>query len=309
MMNALLPIAPPLQTAQDPWLAHQGVQLTMLRLDQVHPVVSGNKWYKLKYNLTEAQREQHNTLLTVGGAYSNHLYATAVAGQAYGFRTIGLVRGEPHTPLNPTLQFAQDNGMQLHYVDRTAFSEITKADVPELPVFGRFYWLPEGGTNDLAVKGCAEIIPANADFDYVACCVGTGGTLAGILTSLPREKLALGFSALKGGEFLNETVNALTQAYHQQQHDNYRIITQYHFGGYARANRTLVDFINEFYGQTGIPLEPVYTGKMLYGLYDMIRQGYFPHGSRVLVVHSGGLQGVAGFNERYQKKNWQILIG
>ena len=303
MMNALLPIAPPLQAVQDPWLNDQAVHLTMLRLDQVHPTVSGNKWYKLKYNLIEARQEHHDTLLTVGGAYSNHLYATAAAGQAYGFRTVGLVRGEPHTPLNPTLQFAQDCGMDLHYVDRTAFNKITKANAPEL---GRFYWLPEGGTNALAVQGCAEIIPVNIDFDYVACCVGTGGTLAGILTSLPREKLALGFSALKGGEFLYETVNALIQTYHQQQYDNYQIITPYHFGGYAKANRTLVDFINQFYQQTRIPLDPVYTGKMLYGLYDMIRQNYFPRGSRVLVVHSGGLQGIAGFNERYQKKNWEI---
>jgi 1-aminocyclopropane-1-carboxylate deaminase/D-cysteine desulfhydrase-like pyridoxal-dependent ACC family enzyme len=300
---------PPVQRVDDPWLVKQGVQLSVLRLDLVHPTIGGNKWYKLKYNLLHARTEGHSTLLTVGGAYSNHLYATAAAGRAYAFKTIGIVRGEAHKPLNPTLRFAQAQGMGLHYVNREAFRQRGELEFQEqlLARFGRHYYLPEGGTNALAVRGCTEIVPAEPPFDYVACCVGTGGTLAGVLTSTAGRATVLGFPALKGGAFLRETVDQLTQQHNGQQYGHYRLVQDYHFGGYARVTPELVDFINEFYQTTGIPLEPVYTGKMMYGLYNMISEGYFPAGSEVLVIHSGGLQGIAGFNERYATKNLRIF--
>lgn len=297
-------VSPSLHSVPDPWLTSQRIHLSILRLDQIHPTVSGNKWYKLKYNLRQARKDQYDTLLTVGGAYSNHLYATAAAGQACGFRIIGVVRGEPHAPLNPTLQFASEQGMQLHYVSRDAFRQRHQAAFLETlsRQFGRHYYLPEGGTNVLAVRGCAEIVPPEPTFDYVTCCVGTGGTLAGIAASTAGRTQVLGFSALKGSEFLQEEVDRLTQGYCGRAYDHYRLIHDYHFGGYARATPALVDFINTFYRTTGVPLEPIYTGKMLYGLYDMVRQGYFPPESRLLAVHSGGLQGIAGFNQRYWSK-------
>ena len=300
--------APPVQRVDDPWLAAQGVQLSVLRLDLVHPTINGNKWYKLKYNLRRAREERHTALLTVGGAYSNHLYATAAAGRTYGFKTIGIVRGEAHEPLNPTLRFAQAQGMQLHYLSRAAFRQRDETDFKEelLDQFGRHYYLPEGGTNALAVRGCAEIVPAELPFDYVACGVGTGGTLAGMLTSTAGRATVLGIPALKGGYFLQAEVDQLTQQHNGQRYAHYRLVHDYHFGGYARVKPELIDFINRFSRTTGIPLEPVYTGKMLYGLYDMIESGYFPLGSRVLAIHSGGLQGIAGFNERYRSKNLRI---
>lgn len=307
-----LPVAlPAVQPVADPWLAEYGVRLSMLRLDQVHPTISGNKWYKLKYNLQRAREEEHDTLLTVGGAYSNHLYATAAAGQAYGFRTIGIVRGEAHVPLNPTLQFCYDQGMELHYVRRDVFRQRGEAGFqPELAQqFGRHYFLPEGGTNALAVQGCAEVIPDAPDVDYVACCVGTGGTLAGVLLRTAGQASVLGFPALKGGDFLQDEVNRLTQQYIGRRYDHYQLVHDYHFGGYARVPPELIDFINTFYQTTGISLEPIYTGKMLYGLYDMIKKGHFSAGSRMLVIHSGGLQGIAGFNQRYPSKKMRILGG
>ncbi len=308
-MNEGLMRAPPVQRMDDPWLVALGVQLGVLRLDLVHPTVNGNKWYKLKYNLQRAREARHTTLLTVGGAYSNHLYATAAAGQAYGFKTIGIVRGEAYEPLNPTLQFAQTQGMQLHYVSRETFRQRSEVGFQEqlLAQFGRHYYLPEGGTNALAVRGCTEIVPAELPFDCVACCVGTGGTLAGVLVGTAGRATVLGFSTLKGGAFLQEAVDQLTQQYNGQQYEHYRLIDDYHFGGYARVKPELINFINRFFRTTGIPLEPVYTGKMLCGLYDMIQKGQFPSGSRILAIHSGGLQGVAGFNERYQSKNLCIL--
>ncbi len=300
---------PPVQRVDDPWLVKQGVQLSMLRLDLVHPTISGNKWYKLKHNLQQARAEGHSTLLTVGGAYSNHLYATAAAGRAFGFKTIGIVRGEAHEPLNPTLRFAQAQGMQLHYVSRTAYRQRGEAGFKEelLMRFGYHYYLPEGGTNALAVRGCTEIAPAELPFDCVACCVGTGGTLAGVLVSTAGRATVLGFPALKGGAFLRETVDQLTRQYNGQRYAHYRLVGDYHFGGYARVTPAFVEFINKFHQTSGIPLEPVYTGKMMYGLYDMISKGAISAGSQVLAIHSGGLQGIAGFNERYQSKNLCIL--
>ena len=301
--------SPPIQAISDPWLTTRQIQLSVLRLDQVHPTISGNKWYKLKYNLIQAQREQHDTLLTMGGAYSNHLYATAAAGRAHGFRTVGVVRGEAHTPLNPTLQFCHDQGMELHYVGRAEFRQRSEAALQRQlkERFGRHYLLPEGGTNALAVQGCTEIIPTTSPCDYVAGCVGTGGTLAGIVVSTLHRARVLGFSALKGGSFLSDEIDRLTQQYNGKTYDHYQLVHDYHFGGYARVKPALIDFINAFFRTTGIPLEPIYTGKMLYGLYDQIEQGFFSEGSRILAIHSGGLQGIAGFNKRYHKKNLRIL--
>ena len=186
----------PLEEVNDTFLKERKISLFMKREDLNHPQMSGNKWYKLKFNIQEARNQGKDTLLTFGGAYSNHIYAVAAAGKIFNFKTIGIIRGEEHNPLNPTLSFAKGNGMKLYYLDRESYR---KKNSPEIcdkltKKFGDFYLLPEGGTNRLAVKGCSEIIgKINLDYDYICCPCGTGGTLAGLITGLNGDKFALGF--------------------------------------------------------------------------------------------------------------------
>jgi 1-aminocyclopropane-1-carboxylate deaminase len=290
----------PTQLLDDPLLAAFGVNLYLKRDDLLHSEVSGNKWRKLKYNLQEATNQQQERLLTFGGAYSNHIYATAAAGRMFGFETIGVIRGEENLPLNPTLQFARDCGMQLHYVDRTTYANKYQWEFLESlsDQFGSYYLLPEGGSNSFAVKGCAEIIPEiDFNFDYICCACGTGGTLAGLAASLSIGKKAIGFSSLKGGEFLEREVKQVLKAYRHafdleaQRLINYQIITDYHFGGYAKTSAELIQFIQRFERHHGILLDQVYTGKMMAGIYDMIQQGRFEPGSTIVALHTGGLQG------------------
>ncbi|PVY39318.1 1-aminocyclopropane-1-carboxylate deaminase/D-cysteine desulfhydrase [Pontibacter virosus] len=291
----------PLQQLHSKVWEAQGIALWVKREDLLHPTISGNKWRKLKYNLQEAKRLQHDTLLTFGGAYSNHIAAVAAAGQEFDFKTIGIIRGEKHLPLNPTLSFAASAGMELYYISREAYRQ--KSDPVYLTQlagqFGDPYIIPEGGTNALAVKGCTEIVSdIPIDYDYICCASGTGGTLAGIIAGLGGEKQVLGFPALKGGEFLREEIEQLVDRYNGQHYHNWQLITDYHFGGYAKVKLELLDFIRSFQQEHSLPLEPVYTGKMFYGLVDLIQKGYFPRGSRIVAVHTGGLQGNAGFEER-----------
>jgi 1-aminocyclopropane-1-carboxylate deaminase len=259
--------------------------------------MSGNKWFKLKYNLQEARRQRKKTLLTFGGAYSNHIYAVAAAGKIFNFNTVGIIRGEEHLPLNPTLSFANENGMELFYLDRTSYR---KKSSPEIinklqEKFGDFYLLPEGGTNELAVKGCSEIInKINIDFDYVCCPCGTGGTLAGLISGLNGNNFALGFAVLKGASFLKDNVQSLLQNSDGNSFKNWDINLDYHLGGYARVKLELMDFVNRFTSLTNIPIEPIYTGKMLFGIYDQVSKGYFKDGSCIIAIHTGGLQGLRG---------------
>lgn len=271
--------------------AKVAIRLYLKRDDRLHPLVSGNKWRKLKYNLLAAQEQGHHTLLTFGGAYSNHLYATAAAGLVFGFSTIGVVRGEElaNAPLNSTLTFCQSQGMQLHFVNRDAYR---RKDDPVFITdlvsrFGPCYVIPEGGTNELALRGTAEIGPEiSAQMghapDYVCCSVGTGGTVMGLARTAPPETTVLGFLSLKATNFqLPKPTNC-------------QIETAYHFGGYAKTTPELLDFIRSFEHKTGVLIEQVYTGKMLYGIYDLARQGHFPDGATVVAVHTGGLQGRSG---------------
>lgn len=287
-----------------PLLQKAGISLHIQREDLLHPSISGNKWYKLKYNLQQARAEGHATLLTFGGAFSNHIYATAAAGREYGFKTIGVIRGERTEPLNYTLRFAEKYGMLLHYVSRDQYRHKDHpAFIEQLQKqFGRFYLLPEGGTNMLAVKGCTEMARFTADFDYVCTAVGTGGSLAGMAAGMKGEGKLLGFSSLKNGRYLTEEVTRLIREFSGKPLHNFQIVDQYHFGGYAKFKHELIQFINQFARSHNILLDPVYTGKMLFGILDLARQGYFPRESRILAVHSGGLQGVYGFNERYGEK-------
>ncbi len=294
----LTPQPTPIQEVHDVAFDQAGVRLLIKRLDLVHPVISGNKWYKLKYNLLAAREQDFGTLLSFGGAYSNHIHALAGAGAEYGFNTIGVIRGEEHSPLNPTLQFAVDHGMQLHYLNR---ADYRLKNSPEIIArlkaeFGDFYLIPEGGSNGLAVKGCAEIIgDIDQAFDVIACACGTAGTLSGLIAGLQGERQALGLAVLKGAGFLGGEVRSLLSESGNKQYENWQINLDYHFGGYAKTKPELLEFIHRFEAAHAIPLEPVYTGKLMFALYGLITTGNFQRGQTVLALHSGGLQGRADF--------------
>ena len=256
-----------------------------------HPYVLGNKWWKLKYNLERASADGHTTLLTFGGAYSNHLYAVAVAACEWGFKSIGIVRGEETLPLNPTLTFCKSRGMKLQFISRHTFrKKEDEAFIRGLrDQWGDFYLLPEGGTNELAVLGCTEwagYLQDEIDFDYVCLPVGTGGTMAGIINGL-RDQAIIGFSSLKGGFFLNEEV----KKWIRRRDGVWRIEERYHFGGYGKQTKALVEFIAGFENVHQVPLDQVYTGKMMFGVFDLIQQGAFARKTKILVLHTGGLQG------------------
>ncbi len=273
------------------------------REDLIHPAISGNKWYKLKYNIQRANDDGSDTLLTFGGAYSNHIYAVAAAGRIFGFKTIGMIRGEEHLPLNPTLSFAVNNGMEIHYVKRSDYRRKTEVEFLNKirDQFGDAYIIPEGGTNELAIKGAAEILEnINLDYDLITVPCGTGGTIAGITSAMAEGKRALGFAVLKGGAFLKDNVHHLLESIGKSEKNNWDINLEYHFGGYAKINRELIEFIEEFESLNGIPLDPVYTGKMFYGLKDLLIKKVLSSEDKILAVHTGGLQGIEGMRPQIE---------
>lgn len=285
----------PIQRIETDWLQEKAIRLFVKREDLNHPFISGNKWWKLKYNLEEALRQEVKKLLTFGGAFSNHIVATSAAAKEFGIESVGVIRGEATMPLNSVLSFARSQQMELFFVSRDEYRKKNeKLFIENLKKqFGNFYLIPEGGTNDLAVRGCEELgkkISQEMAFDYLCLPVGTGGTMAGLVAGLGRQIFVLGFSVLKNGGFLRGEVSQLLSAHNAGQHDNWEISTQYDFGGYAKGNRKLYDFVLAFEREQKISLDAVYTGKMMYGIYDLIKNGYFPKGTSILAVHTGGVQ-------------------
>ena len=284
----------------------RGCELYVKREDLIHPYVSGNKFRKLKYNLEVAREQDHNTLLTFGGAFSNHIAAVAAAGKELHFKTIGIIRGEELSGKivdNPTLSFARDYGMELCFVSREDYRQKEEEQfINNLRhQFGNFYLLPEGGTNALAVKGCEEILSeTDISFDYICVPVGTGGTMAGLVKASSESQQVLGFSALKGS-FQTAEIEKYTSK------TNYSITDAYCFGGYGKIDIELVRFINEFKEKTNIPLDPIYTGKMMFGIMDLLKKGHFRENSRIFAIHTGGLQGIRGMNQKLKKKNLPII--
>lgn len=283
------------------------VTLHLLREDLVGGMVPGNKARKLKYNIIQAQNQRATTLLTFGGAYSNHIVALAAAGKQFGFKTVGIIRGEELAnkwQQNPTLQQAAGYGMHLEFISRQAYREKENPEFLDalMMQWGRVYIIPEGGTNTLAIQGCKEILSSNTyNYNYICAPVGTGGTLAGIIEASNTDQQILGFSALQGN-FLESELCKLTQK------RNWKLYSEYSFGGYAKINQQLITFINEFKNQYQIGLDPVYTAKMVYGIFEMIKAGNFSENSRILAVHTGGLQGIAGMNQKLLKKGMPLLI-
>lgn len=250
--------------------------------------------WKLKYNFEEVRRKLFKVVITFGGAYSNHIYATAAAAKELNLESIGIIRGEETLPLNTTLTFAKQCGMRLYYVSREEYrNKNENSFIQNLHNrFGEFYLIPEGGTNNLAVKGCAEFAQTLSEIDFDYCCVpvGTGGTMAGIIAGLNKEKEIIGFPVLKGGEFLQVEIENLLTAFSSESYRNWKLDTSYHHGGYAKGSPELLTFINRMRHEHNLPLDPIYTGKLLWAVMDYVTKGKFKRGSTVLILHTGGLQ-------------------
>jgi 1-aminocyclopropane-1-carboxylate deaminase len=271
------------------------IELWLKRDDLLHPVISGNKWYKLKYILDHVLSSGMQAVVSMGGAYSNHLHTLAYAGHILGLTTVGIIRGEQPALLNPALADMQNWGMILKFVSRSDYRHFRKLRYWQyLPgLLPEQYWLPEGGARMLALKGVAELVgQISIPYDTLCLPCGTGTTLAGIIGAVPPDKSVLGFSALKNAGFLSGDIEFLAQT----SVSNWSINSNYHFGGFAKIKPELISFIEEFTRKTSIPLEPVYSGKMMYGLCDLIKKRYFKPGQRIIALHTGGLQGNRGFS-------------
>ncbi len=284
----------PLMRLSDPLFAQRGIELWVKRDDLLHPVISGNKWRKLKYILNDALVHDVNTLVSMGGPWSNHLHALAFAGNALGLKTVAYIRGEEPSVYSPTLSDIQNWGMELRFVSRSEYRRLRTHHNPgSLPGLTKAqYWIPEGGSGKLALSGVAEILDEIViDYDVLCLPCGTGTTMAGLVASSPVSAQVLGIAALKGAGFLYDEVARLLPGEDSVQ---WQINLDYHFGGFAKSTATLRNFIERFESDQGIELDPVYTGKMMYALYDLIERGYFDDGQRIIVLHTGGLQGKRG---------------
>jgi len=298
---------------KNPLLDEKNIEVSVLRDDLNHPIIQGNKFWKLKYNISNAQKKGNSTILTSGGAYSNHILAVAQAGKEFGFNTIGIIRGEENLPLNFTLKTATELGMQLHYIDRTTYKIKHTQDFKDYlrNIYGAFYLIPEGGTNYYAVNGCMEIIKDSSLYDYVCCPIGTGGTISGITIANKNQSKVIGFPALKNGDFLKDEVHSQINSVTQDEEltdilmESFSLQTDYHFGGYAKINEELINFVREFNSIHGFKWDLIYNGKMAFGVFDLIKKNHFPKGSKILLVHTGGLQGINGLEERFKRKIYE----
>jgi 1-aminocyclopropane-1-carboxylate deaminase len=289
----------PLEKLEHSLLDQHRVKLYIKRDDLIHPEVSGNKWRKLKYNIQEMQIQGSTRLLTFGGAFSNHIAATAAAAAYFGMEATGIIRGEELNEYsNPTLQRASELGMKFQFVSRTKYRQLTQSSTT--PDFPNHFVIPEGGANKLGIKGVAEIIPEiEIPFDFIICAVGTGTTLAGLIHGLNGRSKALGISVLKGDFIVDEVASILEKV--ENFNTNYEVETTYHFGGYGKKTQQLIDFNNSISETLSIKLDPIYTGKALFGVWDMIERGKFDD-QTLIFLHTGGLQGIAGYNQKNPEK-------
>lgn len=304
-INATIFNLPSPVTVLDYWEAKK-ITLLIKREDLIHGQISGNKYRKLKYNLLETKDLYIKNIVTKGGAFSNHIHATAAVGNFFKINTIAIIRGEAVE--NKTLDFAKKNGMKLFFCDRTSYRNIDANNFQDfLPKkIENAFFIPEGGTNKLAIKGVAEMVQEIENQleimpDFICTACGTGGTMTGIIEGLADKQKALGFSVLKG-DFMENEIKQNQLQYTDNQYDNWKIINDYHFGGYAKTNEILFDFIRHFELKYNILLDPIYTSKMMFGIFDLIEKDYFPEGSVILAIHTGGLQGWNGFLDKKHLK-------
>jgi len=295
-MHINLEIYSPIHQIKNKLFDEKGIEVFIKRDDLIHPIISGNKWRKLKYLLQRAQSETKNHLVTFGGAYSNHLLATAAAAAKFGFKATGFVRGEEVT--NDTLFLCRLHGMNLIFTDRESYRD-------KSALFDKYFgddhdaiFIDEGGASAEGAKGCSELVDELTEpYDHIFCACGTGTTAAGIINGIQRNKLSTQFHAvpvLKNGEFMKDEIDKFLTA-----PADYHLHTAYHFGGYGKTDERLINFIKQFVAETGILIEPVYTGKMLYALHDLVASDYFKPGDRVLTVHSGGIWGLLGMKDKF----------
>jgi 1-aminocyclopropane-1-carboxylate deaminase len=295
-MDIDLEILSPVHQIKNKLFDERGLKVFLKRDDLIHPIISGNKWRKLKYLLKRALTENKNHLVTFGGAYSNHLLATAAAAALFGFKSTGIVRGEAVN--NDTLFLCRLHGMTLLFTDRESYRDKHALFNKHFPNDPDAFFIDEGGASPEGAKGCSELIDELTEtYDHIFCACGTGATAAGIINGIQNRGLSTEFHAVpvfkNGGFIKNEIDKLLVSAV------NYHLHTNYHFGGYGKADDRLIEFIKQFVPATGILIEPVYTGKMMYALYALAADGYFKPGSSILAVHSGGIWGLLGNKGRF----------
>ncbi len=267
------------------------VLVDVLRLDLIHPIVSGNKWFKLKEYLKDAKDKSKKVLVTFGGAYSNHIVATAAAAQLQGFKSIGIIRGERPSVLSHTLSSAKDYGMDLFFVSREDYRRKTiPGEILNKYSSEELYLIPEGGYGEKGTLGAADILLQNdtSFYSHIITAVGTGTTLSGItMSALPFQK-TIGISVLKNNFSLQQEIETLLPV---EKHESFQLLHGYHFGGYAKYTEQLFRFMNQLYSKTAIPTDFVYTAKTFYAVIDLIANGNFTINDKILIVHTGGLQG------------------
>lgn len=277
------------------------IKIYMKREDLIHPIISGNKFRKLKYNLKKLKKNKNSLLITFGGAFSNHLLAVAYLGKIEGIKTLAIVRGEElrDFKLNTTLQKCSDFGMEFEFVSREKYRErnTNKYNCELQNKFKNAYIVPEGGTNMLGVKGCEEILSKydKEFFDVVCVPVGSGGTFSGLINSSLEKQKILGFSALNNSN-ISEVINKFVKK------DNWKLFDESFFGGYAKFNNELINFINNFYKKHNIKLDSVYNAKMIFRILDLINNNNWDFGKNILVINTGGTQSVEGINKLLKKK-------
>lgn len=278
------------QTLRNPLHKLKKIGVDVLRLDQLHPVISGNKWFKLRHHILDAVQQNKKGLVSFGGAYSNHLVAMAWACREEGLRSAGIIRGEERDPLNASLRQMEEAGMQLHFVTREAYRDKEHLATEFLSSNRGFYCVPEGGRSSEGIRGAAEILSlAKGNYTHIFCAVGTGTTMAGLINASQPEQTVTGISAIKLPDPQNNDVADFIAENANKK--NYRLSFDYHFGGFAKSSNELTAYMNDLYRQENVPTDFVYTGKLFYAVDDMIRNDHFAAGSRLLIIHSGGLQG------------------
>ncbi len=291
-----LEIFSPIHAWHHPVFTEKKLNVFIKRDDLIHPLISGNKWRKLKYVLQEAHRQQKRHLVTFGGAFSNHLLATAAAGARFGFKTTGFVRGEDVQ--NNTLFLCRLHGMNLIFTDRESYKNKPELFNNHFAEDAEAYFIDEGGASTEAVKGCSELVTElPIIYDHIFCACGTGTTAAGIITGLQQQQMLSAFHAVpvfKNGDFMRQEIDACLKI-----PADYQLHTAYHFGGYAKTTPELINFIKNFVASTGILIEPVYTAKALYTVFDLTIQNYFEPESNILVIHSGGIFGLLGLDHKF----------
>lgn len=269
-----------------------GYRFDVARFDEVHPVVSGNKYYKLRYNLQQTKAQEKTGIITMGGAYSNHLAATAFACREAGLRSAAFIRGEVIEPLNPTLSFCKQNGMELIATPRSSFHHDDPFVQSTLLKYENHFFVPEGGNNGWGRKGAADMLQQVNNFQnytHIVVAIGTGTTICGIADAALPDQQVIGIPVIRVRENeLEQFGNELTKSVNGKE---IRLHFEYAGKGYGRADDTLFQFMNRFYEGTGIPTDFVYTGKLMRAVTSLLQQSYFPKNSNILVVHSGGLQG------------------